>query len=115
MRSDLLPLSLIFLAPAGLGCAGTVGGTGAGDAEAASTRPVVMVERVIDATNGSRAEASARFVRVSARSSLDDALRVIGASLDLPAPGACASTTSQGALAGDSAPIVELVDVGAVS
>jgi hypothetical protein len=98
-------------------CAGNVSGT-PGDAEVATTTSaVVVIERTIDATEGSRAEGSARFVRVTAPASLDDALRAIGAALELPARGACASVAS---LAGrltptDPAPVVELVNVGAVS
>jgi hypothetical protein len=105
------------LAPAALGCTGNVS-VSAGESEAGTTTSaVVVVERTIDAVHGSRAEGSARFVRVSTLSSASDALRVIGASLDLPARGGCARVAS---LAGgtprtDAAPVVELVDVGTVS
>jgi hypothetical protein len=100
-----------------LGCAGIATGA-AGDAEAATTTSaVVVVERTTGTTEGSRAEGSARFVRVAATASVDDALLAIGAALELPARGACASVAS---LTGGFArrvqpPIVELVDVGAVS
>jgi hypothetical protein len=110
-------LSLLVLAPAALGCAGTVSTTAAGDAEASATSAVIVVERVTGATEASRARASARFIRVTAPSSIDDALRAIGAALDLPPRGQCASAAS---LADDTtthgpAPVVELVDVGGVS
>ncbi len=105
------------MVPAATGCAGNAMGT-AGDAEAATTTSaVVVVERSVGATEGSRAEASARFVRIAAGASVDDALRAIGAAPELPARGVCASVTSlAGAFArGEPAPVVELVDVGAVS
>jgi hypothetical protein len=108
---------LIVCLTATVGCTGTVSGA-ALDAEAATTTSaVVVVERTADAVQGARAEGSARFIRVASPSTLDDALRAIGAALDLPARGTCASVR---ALAGESAaaevaPIVELVDVGAVS
>jgi hypothetical protein len=98
------------------GCAGNVAGA-PGDAEVATTTSaVVVVERAFDATEGSRAEGSARFVRVTSSASAEAALRAIGAALELPAAGTCANLT---ALTGNSArsdpaPIVELVDVGGV-
>jgi len=116
MHRSALPL--LVLAPAVLGCAGTVSNSDAGGAEASTTTgAVVVVERTTGVTEASRAEASARFIRVTAPSSTDDALRVIGAALDLPPPGECASVAS---LADDMttqgpAPVVELVDVGGVS
>jgi hypothetical protein len=114
MRPTLLVLLPLLSAAAG--CAGNVSGTGV-DAEAATTTSaVVVVDRTIDSVHGSRAEGSARFVRVAAPASVDDALRAIGAALELPARGACASVRS---LAGSAprvaTPLVELVDVGAVS
>ena len=115
MRSVSLLAPLLLAAVSG--CAGTVT-AGVGDAEATTTTSaVVVVERTIGANDGVRAEGSARFVRVSAPVSIDDALRAIGAALDLPGRGACASITS---LAGglpstEPPPFVELVDVGAVS
>src|SRR5260370_40440180 len=105
-----------LLAPAAFGCASTVS-TGPGDAEAiATTSAIVVVERTTDAT-GSRAEAIARFVRTTVKSSAEDALRVIGASLDLPAPGSCATIASLAgsATSGDVAPVLELVGMGSVS
>ncbi|MGH7269183.1 MAG: hypothetical protein ACREJ3_02030, partial [Polyangiaceae bacterium] len=99
------------------GCAGTVDGSaGVGDAEPPVTRAIVIVERTIDANEGSRAAASARFVRVAGPSSAN-ALQAIGAALALPSPGACASVSSlaSGVTAGDPAPAIELADVGTVS
>jgi hypothetical protein len=105
----------LVLAPAALGCATAVSSpSGPGDAEASITSAVVVVERTADATEGSRAEASARFVRVPVGSSVADALRAIGAGLDLPARGTCVGlgVRPEGVA---SAPVVELVDVGEVS
>jgi hypothetical protein len=115
MRLSLL--TLLPLVPASLGCAGNVSGA-PGDAEAATTTSaVIVVERAIDAADGSRAEGSARFVRVRAPASVDDALRAIGAALELPARGTCASVASLGGRIGRGEPmaVVELIDVGAVS
>jgi len=110
-------LAILFTLPCAIGCAGNALGT-AGDAEAATTTSaLVVVERTVGATEGSRAEASARFVRITAGASVDDALRAIGADLELPARGACAGVTSLagGFARSEPAPVVELVDVGAVS
>jgi hypothetical protein len=107
-----------------VGCTGAVSnGAAPGDAEATTTSAVVIVERSVDETAGTRAETSARFVRVPSRSSLLEALRTIGAALDLPAPATCASIASlananaTGAVTAATAAAteVELADVGAVS
>jgi hypothetical protein len=113
MRLSLL--ALLPLLPATAGCA--VSGNADGvDAEATTTTSaVVAVERTADSTEGSRAEASARFMRVTAPSSSDDALRAIGASIDLPARGSCATIASLGDAPAGSAPVVELLDVGDVT
>ena len=81
-----------------------------------TTSAVVIVERAFDATEGSRAEGSARFVRVTAPASVDDALRAIGAALELPSAGTCADLAALSGTKGRSstAPVVELADVGAV-
>jgi hypothetical protein len=115
MRLSLLVLLPAF--PTALGCAGTISGASDGvDAEASTTTSaVVAVERTADSTEGSRAEASARFIRVVAPSSADDALRAIGASLDLPASGSCASLTSLTSAPATQAPVVELLDVGSIT
>jgi hypothetical protein len=115
MRRDLSPL--LSLVPALVGCAGNVSGS-ASDAEVTTTTSaVVVIERAFDTSEGSRAEGSARFVRVTAPGSVESALRAIGAALELPAPGVCASLA---ALSGrgersESTPAIELVDVGPVS
>jgi hypothetical protein len=100
-----------------LGCTGAVSGNAtAGDAEATTTSAVVIIERTVDATAGARAETSARFFRVPARSSLPEALRTIGAAVDFPAPSTCASIAALGnGWAASGATEIELADVGAVS
>jgi hypothetical protein len=114
----LFAAALLPLLPAVVGgCAGNVAGD-ALDAEAAtSTSAMIVVERSVGAMEGTRAEGSARFVRVTAPASGDDALHAIGAALELPARGACASLTSlsEGVTRSEPAPVVELVDVGIVS
>jgi hypothetical protein len=107
---------LLSLLPALAGCAGNVSGS-ASDAETATTTSaVVVVERASDATEGSLASGSARFVRVAAPASVDDALRAIGAFLELPATGTCADLIALSGRNGRTSPVpvVELVDVGAV-
>jgi hypothetical protein len=110
---------LIAAAPAALGCTGAVAGADGVDAEPVSrTNAVVAVERTSDKAEGVQAQASARFLRVSASTSTDEALSAVGASLDLPAVGTCAAvgTLAQArGSAGAPAPVVELVDVGTVS
>jgi hypothetical protein len=113
-------LRIALVAPAaigGLGCAGNVSGSPAGgDAEATTTHAVVIVERKVDGIDGVHAEASARFIRVPAWSSMNEAFRAIGAALDLPTPGTCASQTyGAGRTSGETVPVVELSDVGAVA
>ena len=116
---SLRSLAVVSLVPASAACAGTVSGSSeTGDANAlATTNAIVIVERTVEAGRGSRAEASARFVRVSAPASAADALRAIGAAIDLPSRGTCATIASlAGAVAPhESAPVVELVDVGPVA
>jgi hypothetical protein len=115
----LFGLALLPLVPAALGnigCAGTVSSGADGvDAEAAArTTALVSVERTSDPMVGSRAEASARFLRVLAPASADNALRAIGAALELPAAGACAAITSRAGDGPARVPMVELLDVGGV-
>ncbi len=113
-------LGFVVLLPglaASLGCAGTVSGSGDElDAEAArTTSALVSIERTVDGTQGSRAEASARFLRVTAPATGDDAVRAIGATLELPAQGSCAAVSTRAARTAGPLPVVELLDVGTVS
>src|SRR5271166_3224414 len=123
MRAEPLRLLLpMFCAVAPLlGCAGTVtGAPGTADAVPPVTTAVVLVARTIDPAEGSRAEASARFVRVALASSAASALRTIGASLDLPRE-SCASVASLVAGPGGvpqepgEHALIELADVGPIS
>jgi hypothetical protein len=111
------PYVLLIIAPAALGCAGNVSGsTAGGDAEASATHAVVIVERTVEAPDTVHAQASARFVRVAAWSSMSEAFRAIGAALDLPDPGTCASQRFASGMASTAAvPVVELSDVGTVA
>jgi hypothetical protein len=113
----LAALALLPPLSAAIGCAGSVAGPEGGDAETATTSALVTVERTTDTTEGvgSRARASARFLRVTAPASAVDALRAIGATLNLPARGTCATIASLGDSPMAQAPVVELVDVGEVS
>jgi len=117
LSARLFRIACLPIAPAALGCAGNVSGSGgSGDAEATATHAVVIVERTVDAVEAARAEASARFVRVPASASIDEAFRAIGAALDLPDPGKCVSQTyAAGAATSEAAPVVELSDVGSVA
>jgi hypothetical protein len=77
----------------------------------------VVVERSADSVEGVRAQASARFVRVAASSSIDVVMQAVGAALELPPSGSCASVNlaPHAAAPGMPMPYVELVDVGTVS
>jgi hypothetical protein len=119
MRLGLMTAIVVLAAPA-MGCTGAVSDpTVPGDAEPSTTSAVVIVERTIDPAGGPRADASARFVRVSAPSSARDALRTIGAAVDLPLAGTCVSLSALAGVAPGTPVVaaswVELVDVGAVS
>jgi hypothetical protein len=88
-----------------------------GDADATTTTTaLVVIERNTDPGQSARAEASARFVRVAAPTTTEDALRAIGAGVDLPSAGSCASYASLTAgLRELVAPQVELIRAGDVS
>jgi hypothetical protein len=115
------PLQLSCVLAAGLsaasvGCAGTVAGTAdTADAETLTTSAIVVISRTSDASKGSSAEASARFIRVAAPTSTQDALRAIGAALEVPARGSCASVATLAASPTAPMPAIELLDVGMVS
>jgi hypothetical protein len=108
-------LALLPLLPVAIGCAGTVSSEGVDAEVSTTTSAVVAVERTADSTEGSRAEASARFIRVTAPSSAGDALRAIGAALDLPATGTCATIASLAGAPAAQTPVIELLDVGEVT
>ncbi len=92
---------------------------GTADAEASTVAAIVTVDRTAGSStenSGGRSDIIARFVRSHAGTVDDDALRMVGAAIDLPPAGACTRLPS----ANTSAPTkpgrsVELVNVGAVS
>jgi hypothetical protein len=118
MQSPLLLSSVLSagFAAASLGCAGTVAGSAeTTDAETSTTSAIVVISRTSDVSKGSGAEASARFIRVAVPTSTQDALRAVGAALEIPARGSCASVASLAASPAAAAPVIELLDVGTVS
>jgi hypothetical protein len=115
----LVPWIAIGLSAPALGCTGAVSApAGPGDAERSTTTSAfVLVERSVGSTASPRAETSARFVRIPAGASTRDALRTIGAAVELPARGSCATAASlaEATAPAEAAPVVELLDVGAVA
>jgi len=103
---------LLLVGPLLGGCSATIVGTPeAADADATSVTGVVLVEQSGSALDGAHAEISARFLRV--HGTVDEgALRLVGAALDVPAPGECAAIADA-----DVAPSsrVELLDVGTLT
>ena len=81
--------SLLLLAAPAMGCTGAVSDSSRPRSTPSRPRRAPSSSSSAPSTpaGGPRAEASARFVRVSAPSSTRDALRTIGATVDLPAPG----------------------------
>jgi hypothetical protein len=101
--------SIPFLLMAATGCAAVVGSSAESDAQSTSVTGVVVVESAASSDDAARGEASARFVRL--RGVIDDsALRLVGASLELPPVGQCATRQDPA-----SSRAVELLDVGAIS
>jgi hypothetical protein len=123
MRS-LVP-HLALLAPLVVACSAPVG---SGDsfardaAEGASSAAVVVFERTVTADGTAHGSAGARFLKVRS-GSLDDAtLRMVGASLELPALGTCMAASglssageADGVASEDAPRAVELLDVGAIT
>jgi hypothetical protein len=103
------------LSCAAFGCSANVSADAPTASEGApSTAAIVVVQRTID--ESASAETVARFLRVPGGAATDDALRLVGAPVDFPAPGACVSVgsdTSPTAL--DQGISVELLDVGTVA
>lgn len=90
------------------GCSAVVGSADGTDAQSTSVTGVVVVDRTVGA-DGTRSEASARFIRL--QGAIDDsALKLVGAGLDVPPVGQCASRSEP-----VSTRPVQLLDVGAVS
>ncbi len=109
-RSPLLAVPFVAVLA---GCSANVAASPeAADAEASTVTAVVTVDRT-SVGETTRSEVVARFVRVRAGQVNDDALAMVGASLDVPAEGSCARLPWV-AGAGPQRN-VELLDVGAVS
>jgi hypothetical protein len=116
MRSIDFVLPVLCLA--GIGCSAPILTSAEADAEAsAQTTAVVLIERTVSTGDSTRAGAVARFIRMRGGSVDEDALRMVGASLDFPAMGTCASVVSARAAAPASgaARTVELVNLGAIT
>jgi hypothetical protein len=92
-------------------------------AEGATSAAIVVFERVVGSDGSARASAVGRFLKMRAGSLDDQALRMVGATLDLPPLGTCAATSAAAlpsAAASQSADwegprALELLDVGALT
>lgn len=108
----MVPAALAASLACVLGCSGTVAASSESvDAEVSAVTAIVTVERT---TGGTRGDVVARFVRARAGTVDEEALRMVGAAIELPALGTCSRATNPGALAKVSSS-VELLNVGAVS
>jgi hypothetical protein len=118
MRSGSFSFALPLAAATLFGCATNVsiGGDGtSGEPEASASSAataVIVIERTAAAgSETTRTEAVARFVRMRAGAVDDDALRLIGATVDFPAMGTCA--TGLGAMRGSSTAVASASGNGA--
>jgi hypothetical protein len=129
MRSSLLgPFVAGLPGLLALACAAP----GAGDtlerdaAEGASSAALIVIERTVTADGMAHGSAVARFMKMRSGSLDEVTLRMVGATLDLPAPGTCAEgapadSASRSGVFDDLAPAsggpraVELLDVGSVA
>ncbi len=113
--------TLLFLpaAVALMGCSANVASSAeVADAEASPVTAVIVVERSTrydDHAETSRGEAVARFVRMRSGVVDEDALRMVGAAVEIPAAGTCTRVSSAIAASAPVARAVELLDIGAVS
>jgi hypothetical protein len=117
MRSSF---SLSLLGWSGLailaGCTTNVSGPGeTTDAEVSTTATAVVIVEGSSGNDGARTEAVARFVRARSGAVDDDALRMVGATVDFPAFGGCARLASVSAHAAPASRAIALLDVGAVT
>jgi len=108
-------------APLVLACSAPLASPGGSDsverdaAEGASSAALVVVERTVTADDATHGSAVARFVRMRTGSVDDATLRMVGATLDLPAMGTCARAGDSPAfteVSADGPRAVELLDVG---
>jgi hypothetical protein len=110
------PLLAGTVALALVGCTSNVSASGEpADAEVTPLATgIIAVEGTVGSDGSeSRSQAVARFVRARPGPVDDDALRMVGASVDFPALGACESLAAL--RAGASASTLALLDVGAVT
>jgi hypothetical protein len=107
-------VGVFALGAAAFGCASPVAGADGLDAEAAApATAVVVVERTSGPADGTRAEAVARFVQMRSGAVDEQALRLVGAVIDFPPLGACA--TPGAGRSNGAARAVRLADVGTVT
>jgi hypothetical protein len=125
MRAFPSSSALCVFLPLTVACsANLAAATDAVDADSTSgaTSAVVVVERTVG-VGDARASAVARFVRMRAGAVDEDALRLVGATVDFPALGTCltapgaarATTVAAGPSPSPNPRAVELLDVGAMS
>jgi hypothetical protein len=117
--SSFLRASMVLAAATSIGCSAPVVDDVA-DASGAMTEGVVLVERMVAGDGTTQTNVSAKFMRLTTPVDADLAERVVGAKLDLPAPGSCRPVTfgtsstvnseARNALGG-----IELIDVGDVT
>jgi hypothetical protein len=143
MRLPILAPAVLVAVASLVGCATSVLGSGdQADAEASTVATaIVVVERTVSMSPGSvspgtgggaaetvRGEAVARVVRMRSGPVDEDALRLVGGAVDLPALGTCTAlgasrdgsgSSSSGAASGSGSAspmrVMSLVDVGAVT
>jgi len=119
MPARVIPFVLVATLASVVGCSGQVVATA--DADATQTFALVGVELSSPAGEGPdavRAHASARFLRMPSSTDVDLASHLVGASLELPSIGECASVApfeeERGFPLASFGPI-DLVDVGSVT
>jgi hypothetical protein len=113
----LLPIGAALVGSFIVACSANVGASvDLADAEVSSvgSLAIVVVEHTMRPGDAARVEAVARFVRMRSGPVDDDALRMVGAAVDMPTLGGCAPAASL-ARAARPARAVELVDVGGVT
>jgi hypothetical protein len=113
MRSALLFLSSAAAAPMLVACAANVSTSAEGaDAEAVAPATAIVV---VKKAAGEPAQAVARFVRMRSGAVDDQTLRMLHATVELPALGTCESVGTRELAWSAPARAVRLADVGAVS
>jgi hypothetical protein len=109
--------ALILGGTVALGCTNPTDEGAGAESDTSRTQAFVTIERGVDYTGvqpQTKAQASARFLRSTAESSLKDAAELLGAAYHLPKAGSCISLDEQGTTLPTLSP-VELLHVGDVS